>query len=63
MQPLKFILGVLAILWIAAHLVEPLFKAIPSDGGATSWRVGKAVALVIGLMVAVVCFRPSKRED
>ena len=63
MKPLKLIIGVLAIIWILAHLVEPLLRGVPTGPLAGSWWMGKVVAVCIGLIVAVVCFKPSPRQS
>lgn len=62
MRMIKIIIGVIALLWIGAHLLDPLGSDIPSGDLATSWWTGKLVAILIGIIIAIVCFRPSKQK-
>lgn len=62
MRFFKTVVGVLAILWIAVHVLEPLVRGFPSGDLATSWWMGKLVAVLVGVIVAVVCLRPSGAE-
>ncbi len=60
MKPLKIVFGVLAIIWMVAHLVQPLVRGVPTGEFATSWWMGKVTAICVGLIVAIVCLKPSK---
>jgi len=61
MKAVKIIIGVLAVLFVVAHLVElPGFLKkltdVPDALRVSAWA-GKIIALLLGTAVAVVCFR------
>lgn len=62
MRILKVIIGVIAVLWIAVHVLHPVIYGIPTGDLATSWWMGKLVAILIGVIVAILCFRPAKQK-
>jgi uncharacterized membrane protein HdeD (DUF308 family) len=63
MSPAKTIIGVLAILWIVASIVGLFTHPIPTGALATSWWMGKVTAVCVGVIVAIICFKPRRKSD
>jgi len=64
MKPIKIVLGVVAVLFVAFHLIELPGKLRNVSGDlATSFWLGKVAAILIGSAIAVALFRSAARQS
>jgi hypothetical protein len=63
MKPLKFLLGVLAGVFVLFHRIEIPGKLGAVSGDlAFSWWMGKLAAILIGSAIAVTLFRSAMKR-
>ena len=64
MKFVKIFFGILVCLFVLMHLVEGVMKFGTVSGSlATSWWMGKAIAVILGSVIATAFFRSAAGDD
>ena len=61
MPAVKIIIGLLAVVWTVAHVVTAFTQRAPvAEPFVATSLIAKCTAILAGVLVALICFRPSK---